>query len=545
MALGSLRRLTEQMRCETAARAQVMLTPEQEAARKMSLADFTRAAWHLVEPSTPLVWSWHLDAICQHVEALLTGRLKKRNLLICVPPGAMKSTIVSVMAPAWVWINRPAWRSTFASCNQSVSTRDSLRCRAILESVWYRKTFGVSWSFSDSQAQKTHYENTATGFRQATTTGSRITGARPNALFVDDPLDAADAYSKAARDDVLTWWSQAFANRLADLRKGTRCVIMQRLHHEDLAGHILATEPQRWEVLMVPMMWEESRRFTTSLGWTDPRHEDGALMFPARFPVDAVQAERQRLGLSGFAGQHQQRPSAAEGEIFKRDSLQLVDEAPRCRQVVISLDTAYSVKQTADYSVAVVLGEFDRGYAILDVVRGRYAFPQLQGIAVELAARWLPSAVLIENKASGQSLIQALQQQTRLPIRPVDVDVDKVARAHAIIPTWEAKRVHAPAAAPWLADFLEELYSFPKGAHDDQTDALVQGLRYLTQGAASFTALMDFYSGAHSLPCAAPRGEPRAQVPALPMASAKQTVVEIDNSDPCHPIHRVYLGGKP
>ena len=527
---GNLRGLTELMRRETAARARVALTPAQVAARRMSLADFTRQAWPLVEPSTPLVWSWHLDAICAHVEALLTGRLGRQNLLVMVPPGAMKSTIVSVMAPAWMWINRPGWRSVFASCNQSVSTRDSLRCRVILESVWYRRTFGIQWNFADDQNQKTIYSNTATGFRQATTTGSRVTGSRPNALFVDDPLDAADAYSKAARDDVLTWWDQAFANRLADLRKGTRCVIMQRLHADDLAGHILSSEPQRWEVLCIPQLWEASRRTTTSLGWTDPRQEDGALMFPARFPLDAIDAERARLGISGFAGQHQQRPASAEGEIFRRDCLQLVDEVPRCRQVVISLDTAYSLKQSADYSVAVVLGEFSGGIAILDVVRARLAFPQLQGVAVELATRWQPAAVLVENKASGQSLIQALQQQTRLPIRAVDVDADKVARAHAVVPTWEAKRVFAPAGAPWLADLLEELYAFPKAAHDDQVDALVQGLRYLTQGAASYQAFMHLY--------AADRGEPHAALCASP-----RKTLEIDDRDPHHVVMRSFLGG--
>jgi hypothetical protein len=246
MGVGSLRRLTEVMRRETAARAQVMLTSEQEAARRRSLADFTRQAWHLIEPSTPLIWGWHIEAVCQHVEALLIGRLGKRNLLILEPPGTMKSIVTGVMAPAWMWMRNPAWRSVFASCNQNVSTRDSLRCRAILESAWYRRTFGIQWHFADDQNQKTIYSNTATGFRQAITTGSRVTGTRPHALFVDDPLDAADAYSKAARDEVLVWWDQAFANRLADLRRGTRCVIQQRLHCEDLAGHILATEPERW-----------------------------------------------------------------------------------------------------------------------------------------------------------------------------------------------------------------------------------------------------------------------------------------------------------
>jgi predicted phage terminase large subunit-like protein len=142
--------------------------------------------------------------------------------------------------------------------------------------------------------------------------------------------------------------------------------------------------------------------------------------------------------------------------------------------------------------VAVVLGQHDRGVTILDVVRGRFAYPQLKAIALELAAKWKPSAVLIENKASGQSLIQSLQQETSLPVQAVEPDGDKVSRAHVITPTWEAHRIFAPIGAAWLDDFESELYSFPKAPHDDQADAFVHGVRYLTQMSGP-TALLEFY----------------------------------------------------
>lgn len=499
-------------------RTPAQLTPAQQAARRWSLAQFTQAAWHVVEPSTPLIWNWHLDAICMHVQALLERKLGKQNLLICVPPGSMKSTIVSVMAPAWMWIRRPDWRATFAAGAASVAVRDSLRTRAIVESVWYRSTFAPSWSLSSDANQKTAFENTTTGFRQATTTGAKITGQRPHAIFCDDPLDAGDTFSKAAREACATWWMHAYANRIADPTSGSRCLIAQRLHQQDLPGVILETEGADWEQLIIPMEHEESRRIITSLGWTDPRQEDGALMFPQRFTPAVVAAERARLGRSGFDGQHQQRPSAAEGELFRNGCLQLwpaSEPLPQFSRIVQSWDTAFSERTTADYSVGFTLGQFDRGVMILDRVRARLSFPELKVAALQMAAAHPPSAVLVEYKASGQSLVQVLQQETALPIVPVNVGTDKVSRANACVPAWESGRVFALANLPWLAELLDELTSFPKAPHDDMVDSLSQALIYLMQQPDG-SGIMDYYDKLASqveAAAAAPEAQPTAEPP--------------------------------
>jgi predicted phage terminase large subunit-like protein len=466
-----------------------LATRVQLANRQWSLAEFFQRAWNVLEPSTPLIWGWHLQAICDHVEALLTGDLGKRNLMILVPPGSSKSRIVSVMTTAWQWLRRPGWQGLYASGNPRVTTRDSIYCRALIESHWYQRSFGCAWQLQADQNTKQLFGNTAHGFRMAVTANTKITGDRADALFIDDPLDASDAYSKVARDGVLTWFDQAFSNRLNDLRRGIRCLIQQRLHSEDLAGHLIARESAQWEVLTIKQEFDEASRTVTSLGWTDPRTEDGELMQPERFPADIIAQEKLRLGASAYAGQHQQLPSAADGELFKRGCLQKLtaDALPECLQVILSLDSAFSEKQTADYSVCIVMGQTERGMLLLDVIRGRYAYPQLQAIVTELAARWHPSAVLIEAKASGQSLIQSLQQETTLPVVPVNVTGDKVSRAHMVTPTFEAHRVYAPTSAAWLEDFEAELYAFPKAPHDDQVDAFTQALSYLTQN-VDFTA---------------------------------------------------------
>lgn len=470
-----------------------VLTPAAVACRD-SLAEFFKASWHVLEPSTPLVWNWVLQANCDHVQALLEGRIPTRNLIINVPPGTAKSRILSVAAPAWMWARRPSWRAIFASGNPRVATRDSLYCRTLLESHWYRQTFGIRWTLSDDQNAKLLYANSSGGFRQALTAGQRATGDRADSLFIDDPLDASDADSAVARAAVLDWFDGTFANRLNDLRTGTRALIMQRLHQTDLTGHLLDRERAHWELLRIPMLWEESQRLTTSIGWTDPRIEEGQLMFPERFPADVIALERMRLGSAGFAGQHQQRPASAEGEIFKRGHFGFYkpgDPLPRFTTRCQSWDTAFKVKQESDYSVGFEFGKTERNIFVLDCVRARLAFPELKKQVQDWAMRLVPTAVLIEDAASGQSIIQELRAKTTLPIVPVRPEGDKTSRAHAIVPTYETGQILLPEGAPWVEVFLEELHSFPKAAHDDQVDAFVQGIRWLmkSRGEYAFTSI--------------------------------------------------------
>ena len=450
--------------------------------RTMPLAQFVRWAWPHLEPGTPLTWSWHLDCVCAHTEAMLLGTLGKQNLLVMVPPGFAKSTVVSVCAPVWMWIRRASWRAMLASGNERVSTRDSLKRRFLIDSTAFRRTFSPPWKLATDSNQKTLFGNTARGFMQALSSGQRVTGDRADALFIDDPQDAASIHSEADRDSVSRWYFEAFANRLSNMQTGSRVLIMQRLHSLDLAGLILEREPAAWEILTIPQEWDEKRRFTSSLGWTDPRTQDGELAFPARFPAAVVAAERIRLGRSAYSSQHQQEPFDSAGEIFRPDAIQLWPagtEMPKFTRRILSLDTAFSVKSTADYSVILELGEFDRGVMVISCLRQRLEYPQLKIAAVQLASAGGISAVLIEDKASGQSLVQDMRQSTRLPVLPVKVDADKVTRAHVIVPSVEAGRVFAPAGAPWLEEFLKELAAFPKGKNDDIVDAFTQGVSHL------------------------------------------------------------------
>ncbi len=483
-----------------------------ELARR-SLAHFVCQAWEIIEPSTPLIWNWHLDVMCEHIQALLEGRLGKNNLAINVPPGSMKSTVVSVCAPAWVWAQRedhptggPTWRGLFLSGSESIALRDSMKCRDILESRWYRETFRPMWAFSRDQNAKGFYRNTAQGFRKCQPAGSKITGERAHAIFVDDPNDASQD-SKADRTAINYWWDNGAANRVADPATGKRCLIQQRLNEEDLTGHILSKEREDWDVLVIREEHELPTKENpaqppTALGWVDPRTKEGELFFPARFPAQVVAQEKRRLGAAGYAGQHQQRPAPATGLIFQRawwkdykptstEPQQLVKDLG-ITKVIQFWDTAFKDGEQNDYSVCTTLGVTPSRYLVLEVWRRKVQYPELKAAMKDQAAKWKPTAIPVEDKASAQSALQELKRETRLPLLPQDVDRDKVARANAITPLCEAGLVYLPEGAPWRSDWVDELAMFPNGAHDDQVDSFDGALEYAARGGEAM-GLFDYY----------------------------------------------------
>lgn len=470
---------------------------------RRSLAEFIKEAWKIVEPATPLIWNWHMDAVCEHVQALVQLKLGKNNLIINVPPGTSKSTIISVCLPAWLWIDTPEFRGVFASGNPRVSSRDSVKCRMILESRWYRETFGIKWQFRRDQNAKLSYSNSLTGERVATTSNARITGERYRGLFVDDALDAQKAFSQNEVDAVnINWWDNGFYNRISDQKTGVRCITGQRLREDDLPGYVYDRDPSSWERLVIPQEWEETQRRVTFLGWTDPRKEEGELLFPARFSSTVLATEKIVLGLSGYEGQHQQRPSMLRGEIFKRGYAQFIYPpsipVSAIQQTVISWDTAVKTDQSNDWSVSLVGVQFDKGVLISEETRIKTGYPGLKEATLMQAGRVRPHALLVEDKQTGQALIQELQQNTSLPVVPVQVSTDKVARSWPLVPYWESNRVFFPCDVngkpeEWVEPFLAEIYSFPKAPHDDRVDAFTQLLNYLILAGGGGAGLISWY----------------------------------------------------
>lgn len=491
------------------------VSPTVEAARAMGLAEFVREAWHVIEPGTEYHHNWHIDAVCMHLEAVTAGRI--RRLLINIPPGMMKSLLVAVFWPAWVWVKRPEWRAVFGSYSLDLSQRDSVRCRDVLQSDWYRDTFRPSWSLAGDQNVKSYFRNTRKGERLAISVTGKGTGFRGDCTVFDDPLKADEAYSEAARETAWRWWGKTMSSRLNDMRTGARVGIMQRLHEEDPAGRII--ERGGYELLILPSEFEPARRATTSIGWSDPRTSPGELLFPIMFPADVLEEAKVDLGSDGYAGQHQQRPVAAEGKIVKDAWWRYYDVLPPVFEtVVMSWDMAFKGEDSdADYVVGQVWARLGADLYLLDQVRARLEFTETRKAVQYMAAKWpAASAKYVEDKANGPAIISSLRR-TVPGIIAVEPDGDKISRTRAAAPFIEAGNVWLPGpdqatriltdwrramadgslfvtdeelqpqrwlpskvlVADWVGRFVYEFGVFPKGANDDQVDAGTQAIRRL------------------------------------------------------------------
>ena len=454
-----------------------------EKARR-SLSEYIRQAWHVVEPATPYTHGWHIDAIAEHLQAVSAGQI--RNLLINMPPRHMKSLAVSVFWPTWEWLSAPSVRWLFASYALSLSVRDSLKCRRVILSPWYQENYGHLYQLADDQNAKIRFENDKRGYRLATSVDGALTGEGGDRIVVDDPHNVRDANSELKRIATLSWWDEAMATRLNDPKTGAKVIVMQRVHAEDLSGHVL--EQGGWEHLSLPAEYEPTT-YVTGIGWSDPRTETGELLWPERVGPKEIAALKVQLGSYAFAGQMQQRPSPRGGGMFKRHWWGRFGAFDRTKadQIIQVWDTAFSTTNSADFSVCSTWARIPTGILVLDVYRDRLEFPDLKRKATDLYARWQPNAVLVENKASGQSLIQELRRETGLPIIPIDVDRDKVVRASAVTPTVEAGRVFLPENAPWVSDWIEEHAAFPNGAHDDQVDTTSMAVARLVAGTVPYS----------------------------------------------------------
>jgi predicted phage terminase large subunit-like protein len=462
-----------------------------------SLPEFVRQAWAIVEPSTPFVPGWHIDAIIEHLEAV--SRSQIRNLLINVPPRHMKSLLASVFWPAWEWIKHPERRWLFSSYAAQLSIRDSVKCRRLIESNWYQHRWGSVFSLTSDQNTKGRFDNDRSGYRLSTSVGGAATGEGGDRIVCDDPHNVQEAESDSVRKGTIDWFDVVMSTRVNDPKTAAKVVVMQRCHQQDLSGHLL--EQGGWEHLCLPAEYESTQR-ATSIGFVDPRTEPGELLWPERFGRKEIDELKVSLGSYAAAGQLQQRPSPSGGGLIKRYwfrfwqppganlppiTIQLPDgthqtiiahEIGMVDEQAQSWDCAFKDLETSDYVVGQVWGRLGSSYLLLYQVRGRMDLPATVK-AVRHVSQLAPGsfAKLIEDKANGSAVIQMLAHE--IPgLIPVTPEGGKVARAAAVSPLIEAGNVYLPHPQmfPWVNGFLEECAAFPNGAHDDQVDAMTQVL---------------------------------------------------------------------
>src|SRR5580765_5825139 len=198
---------------------------------KSSLRYFFKESWQVYETSTPLAMSWHHDAVCDHLQAVVDGHIHK--LCISIPPRHSKSSIISVAFPAWAWIRNPSIRFLCASYAMSLAARDSQRCRDLIDSLWYQERFGDVFSWLSDQNAKTRYENNRHGYRIATSVEGSATGEGGDIVICDDPHNINEGESEVVRNSTLDWWDRVMTSRLNDQQTGSMLVIGQRVHEND------------------------------------------------------------------------------------------------------------------------------------------------------------------------------------------------------------------------------------------------------------------------------------------------------------------------
>lgn len=443
---------------------------------KNDLSSFIGKTLLSCDPDAPYLPNWHIDLIAEHLEAARNGTLKR--LIINMPPRSLKSICVSVAWPAWLLGHNPKSRIIAASYSSVLATKHSIDCRQVIQSPWYRQLF-PEVELAYDQNEKSKFMTKQRGFRMATSVGGSLTGEGGNYLILDDPINPMQATSPLHRKLVNQWFDHTFASRLNDKRKGVIVLVMQRLHQDDLTGYLL--EKGGWQHLCLPMVANE--REVHDFGDIYKVREAGEFLHMGRENTETIERTKRELGSMAFAAQFQQQPVPEEGNMIRAWWFGRYKTLPlNVMRKVQSWDTAIKSGVRNDASVCLTFYEHEGHSYLLDAAVMRCGYPDLKKAVCNLYARWKPDALLIEDKASGQQLIQDLRREGEIPVIGLMPKNDKVTRFAAVSAMIEAGRLLLPEEAPWLAAFEDELLRFPNATHDDQVDALTQYLDWLRMG---------------------------------------------------------------
>lgn len=455
---------------------------EREIGLRGSFYDFVLMAWQHVEGSA-YSDNWHIESICQELEDLYFGKTKK--LIINIPPGCMKSMLVCIFFPVWCWIRSPDSRWLATSFDAGLTWRDSGKSLALMQSDWFKARWGDRVRFATKDPAKGEYQNTAGGWRFATSVEGKTTGWHPDFILVDDPLKPKDV-TKAGLEAVISWWRGTMATRGRNMKERRICVIMQRLDENDLVGYLLANE-KGWRCVCYPMRFDPSR---ASPG--DPRTEEGQLLWEDRYPEEAVSDLEIQLGPRNASAQLGQDPHPEGGTLFERNWFgNRYTELPEKPGLwVQSWDCTFKDLSSSDYVVGQIWASIGGGFYLVDQLRAKMGFLATCQAIRDWRTKY-PKArtILIEDKANGSAVIEVLGKE--FPgLLAVEPEGGKVVRANAVTGYWKAGNVWLP-NAHWVPEFIENHVKFPAARYDDEIDTMSQALVYLGNKRTSLAAAME------------------------------------------------------
>jgi predicted phage terminase large subunit-like protein len=440
---------------------------------------FLRECLKTLNPATPFLPNWHIDAIAYQLDRV--RRKEITRLIINMPPRHLKSQTVSVAFPAHLLGVEPWHRIFCISYGDQLAEKHESDFRSIVESAWYQRAFPA---FRIKRIRDGEIATTQKGFRRSTTVSGALTGLGGNLFIIDDPQKAADAHSESGRKRVNEWVTHTLMSRLDNKQTGAIVVVMQRVHMDDLSGHLMNTSDD-WTVLSLPAIAEVEEQILVGKNRFH-RRATGEALHPQYESVATLEKLRRTLGSDVFSAQYQQAPVPPGGAMIKRVWLQYYDKPPERdwkMKVIQSWDTAAKDGAHNDWSVCTTWLVVDRThYYLLDLTRGRYEYPRLRDTAVALAERFKPNRILIEDASTGAALQQELKRIPGLIVKLIPIDRDKAGRLYTQEAKFEAGLVFFPRGARFLAELEAELLAFPRGKHDDQVDSISQALAYKMSG---------------------------------------------------------------
>lgn len=457
-------------------------TAEYDALTRLDFWIFVQRVFAELNPDSFLD-NFHIQLLCGELGDV--GAASKKRLCIALPPRSLKSIIISVALPAWMLGRDPACEIICASYGQDLANKLASDCRQVVQSSWYKRLFPATRLMPGRQSVD-HFETSLGGRRIATSVGGALTGFGADIIIVDDPMKPDEAYSETERTRANGWARHTLFTRLNDKHHGSIIIVMQRLHEDDMIGHVHGFGG--FDLLAFPAIapCDELYEIKTPFGMLQSRRREGEALHPEREPLAVLDEQRCLMGSAFFAAQYLQSPTPPGGSIVKSEWFRRYDlmAMPKFDSIMQSWDTASKVSELSDYSVCTTWGIIGhdpstRQLYLLDVLRARLEYPDLKRAIVDMAQKHNASTVLIEDAASGIQLVQELRYQGLYGVTPIKPKGDKVLRMQAQTPTIEGGRVFLPDHAAWLATYLHELEMFPSGKYDDQADSTAQALSHL------------------------------------------------------------------
>lgn len=465
---------------------------------------FARRAWREIEPGKPLLWNWHHALVCEYLQMVYQGEILR--LIVTQPPRSLKSKLVSVLFPAWVWAKSPEQSFILTSYSDSLSEELNMARRTLLASDWFQKTFPNTVRFSPDQNRREQYKNLAGGQAIATSTEGTLTGKGADYLLVDDLLSPQQSYSDLERINANRFFDSTLRSRLNDPVTGRIIIVCQRLHEADLVGHLTENEPGAWTSINLAMEAEQDEEVAFPISGQVVRRKAGDLLHPQRWPKSWCEKQKRTLGRLVWSSQYGQRPSPLEGNLVKASDIryyggkdlltgELDAQLPASfERTILSVDCSFKDLSTSDYVAIVVIGIAGSRRYVRHIVNARLDLDGTENEIRAAHANYAPvSGVIVEDKANGSAVVKHLKDE--IPgLVAVNPEGGKMSRMMAAAPEFQAHDWFFDRTGAWTNRAVDQLCSFPTAKNDDISDAISQASIWL-QGHTYELGLVDYLKG--------------------------------------------------